>query len=271
MNGVFLLLCLSLRRVRMLLIGMGSLLAGFQMLRVVMAASMQNRGELDHLSDLVPPVVRAVIGPAFSNVVSFQGLVCGAYYDLAIMISLVALTITVSTLPAGEIESGFADLVLARPVPRHWIVTRTIALSLISIAAMLSTIATGTQLGVWLFAPDGMTGPPLSRIAALAGNMGLLLLCWSGVAMALGAGLRRGRACGITALTALAALLLDYAARIWPDLDFISWLSPFHYFRPFEIVVGDPLEVGNAAIMAAIGFTGFVVAYYVISERDIKR
>ena len=50
--------------------------------------------------------------------------------------------------------------------------------------------------------------------------------------MAFGAACRRGVASATTALLAFAALLLDWAHRLWPPLDWVAWLSPFYYFNP---------------------------------------
>ena len=184
---------------------------------------------------------------------------------------LLALAIALATLPASEIETGFADLILARPMRRHWLITRTIALVLFSILLMLLMIMAGTWAGLALFAP------PDASVAAgapdrLAGSgSGMLLLCWSGVAMAFGAACRRGVARPATSLLAFAALLLDYAQKLWPALECVGWLSPFRYFTPFELVMGDPLPVENLLVLWAIALTGFTLAYFLISQRDISR
>jgi hypothetical protein len=99
----------------------------------------------------------------------------------------------------------------------------------------------------------------------------MLLLCWSGVALAFGAACRPGVARPAASLIAFTALLLDYAQKLWPALECIGWLSPFRYFTPFELVMGDPLPVENLLVLWAIAMTGFTVAYFIISHRDISR
>ena len=89
--------------------------------------------------------------------------------------------------------------------------------------------------------------------------------------MALGAGWRRGWAAATTSLLAFAALLLDWAQRLQPSLERIGWLSPFHYFNPYDLVAGKPLPLEDLVVLWAIAMTGFVVAYFVISQRDISR
>jgi ABC-2 type transport system permease protein len=270
MSGAFLLFRLSLKRVRMLLCVTGLLLAEFQMLRVRIAAS-HDVGDYQQIAALLPPSVRAILGPSLTSVLSFNGIVCGGYFDLGIVITLVVLTITLATLPASEIETGFADLILARPIRRHWLITRTIALVLLAILLMLFMIMAGTWAGLAMFASPDVSGPPAHQTASLALNLAMLLLCWSGVAMAFGAACRPGVARPAASLIAFAALLLDYAQKLWPAIECVGWLSPFRYFTPFELVMGDLLPVENLLVLGAIAMTGFTLAYFIISHRDISR
>ena len=270
MSAAFLLFRLSLKRVRMLLCVTGLLLAGFQALRVHIAAS-HSAGDYEQIATLLPPSVRAILGPALTSVMSFNGIVCGGYFDLGIVIALVVLTITLATLPASEIETGFADLILARPIRRHWLIPRPSALVLLSILLRLFLIMVGTWAGLAMFAPPDASGPPAWQTASLALDLAMLLLCWSGVALAFGAACRPGVARPAASLLAFAALLLDYAQKLWPALECVGWLSPFRYFTPFELVMGDPLPVENLVVLGAIALTGFTLAYFIISHRDISR
>ena len=268
---LFLLFRLSLKRVRLLLMVTGFLLAFVQMLRVRIAAELHDTGQFDQLAALLPLAVRKIIGSALGGVLTFNGIVCGVYFDTGYVIALLALGITLATLPASEIESGFADLVLARPLPRHWLVTRTIALVLVGIALMLLMILAGTWLGLELFAPADAPWPSAQQTGALSLSLGMLVFCWSGVALALGAACRRGVASAATSVLAFGALILDWAQRLWPPLDWIAWLSPFHYFNPYDLVDGGSLPVENLLVLWAISMTGFTLAYLFISQRDIAR
>jgi ABC-2 type transport system permease protein len=271
MKAAWLLFRLSLKRVRTLLWATGLVLAGFQILRVLIAASVHNAGEFQQLAALLPPIVRTIIGPSLASVISFEGIVCGGYFDLGIVLALVGLSIALGTVPASEIETGFADLILSRPVRRHWLITRTIGLVLFAVLSMLLTILAGTWFGLALFAPPDVSAFPPVQTGPLALNLGLLLLSWGGVAMAFGAACRRGVAAGTTALLAFGTLLLDYAQKLWPPLERVGWLSPFKYFTPFELVTGTPLPVENLLVLGAIALTGFTLAYLFITQRDISR
>ena len=270
MTGAWLLLALSLKRARTLLLATGSLLAAFQVLLVLIARSIHRAGEFEKLASLLPPFMRALLGPSVASVMSFSGVVCLGYFDLAIVIALLALTIALATVPASEVESGFAELILARPLRRHWLITRTIALLLLSILMMLALMIAGTWVGLATLAPESIPWPSPRMLALLALNLGLLMLCWGGVAMAFGAACRRTVASAVTGLLALATLLLDLTGRLWPPANRFAWLSPFRYFIPFDIVMGSELPVENILVLWAVAMTGFTAAYVLFSQRDLS-
>jgi len=269
MTGPILLLSLSLKRARTLLVATGLLLAAFQVLLVLIASSI-HPSKFEDLAALLPPFVRALLGPAVASVMSFGGIVCLGYFDLAIVAALLALIIALATLPASEVETGFADLLLARPLRRHWIITRAIALVLISTLTMVALMMAGTWVGLAMLAPDDAQWPSPMMIGSLALNLGMLMLCWSSVALALAAACRRSVASATTGLLALAALLLDLTARLWPAAEPFAWLSPFRYFIPFDLVMGTALPVENILVLWAIAMSGFTVAYLLFSQRDIS-
>jgi ABC-type transport system involved in multi-copper enzyme maturation permease subunit len=270
MRGPLLLLSLSLKRARTLLLATGLLLAAFQVLLVLVARSIDHAGEFEQIGALLPPFVRTILGPSVASVLSFRGVVCIGYFDLGIVIALLALAIALATVPASEVESGFVDLILARPLRRHWIITRTIALVLLSILIMMAFMMAGTWAGLVAHAPEDVQWPSPRLIGSLALNLGLLMLCWGGIAMALGAACRRSVASGTTGLLALTTLLLDYVGRLWPPAEQFAWLSPFRYFIPFDLVMGIPLPAENVLVLWAIAMTGFILAYYLFSQRDIS-
>jgi len=270
MRGPFRLFALAVKRARILLAATGLLLGAFQVLMVFIASSIKPQA-MDQIADLLPPFVRNILGPAVASVMSFSGMVCIGYFDLVIVIALLALVIALATLPASEIETGVADLLLARPLPRHWIITRTIALVVFAITLMLALMLAGTWIGLVAFASEIETWPSVGTVASLALNLGLLILCWGGIAMAFGSACRRSVAGAATGLLALFMLLLDLVRSIWSPAERVAWLSPFHYFVPFELVMGQPLPVENLLVLWAIAMTGFTVAYFLFSQRDISR
>ena len=262
----------SWKRVRTLSLVIGLLLAALQIVLIFVAGSIQSSGGFDQLSALLPPFARVLLGPSAAAFLSFSGIVCLGYFQLAVMGGLIAMAITLATTPASEIENGFMDLILSRPLARHWIITRTIALTVFVTAALLLVMVAGTGAGLELFAPQNTDWPSRKLIASLAVNLGLLALCWGGVASAIGAkASRRSVAGGATGLLAFATFLLDYVGRLWQPAESVAWLSPFRYYNPFEMITGHPLPMKDLLVLGSIAAAGFGTAYFLFARRDISR
>jgi ABC-2 type transport system permease protein len=247
------------------------LLAAFQVLLIIVASSIQRSNAFEQIGALIPPFARELMGPSFTSFMSFKGIVCLGYFHLAVMGSLVAVSIALATMPTSEIETGFIDLILSRPVARYWIITRSIIVATFCTVALLVMMMAGTWTGLKALAPRNVAWPAPNLILSLAINLGLLMLSWSGVAMAIGSASRRRSVAGaLGGLLALATFLLDYVARAWQPAQSVGWLSPFRYYSPFELVMGTKLPPKNLFVLASIALTGFALAYVLFSRRDIS-
>src|SRR2546422_7380963 len=144
MKGAVTLLRHSLKRVRTLVLVMGTLLSVFQVVLILVAGSIQRSNGFDQLGSLIPDFMRNLMGPSFIGLMSFSGIVCVGYFHIAVMGSLVGLTIALATEPASEIETGFIDLVLARPIARHWLISRSVALIIVCTVFTILMMMLGT-------------------------------------------------------------------------------------------------------------------------------
>jgi ABC-2 type transport system permease protein len=260
----------SLRRIRGVLIALGLLLAGFQFLLTEVAAYLMRQGMFNRLSDLIPEFVRAAAGPSALAFMSYTGIVALGYFHPIVMTALVGLTIAIATEPVGEIEMRFVDLTLARPLTRRELVTRTALVLVAAGSLMLALMVVGTWSGLTCCAPPEAERPSFGLILALAMSLGTIMTCWAGVALAIGAVSRRRSVAGAVAGgVALAAYLLDYLGRAWEPAAGVSVLSPFHYFEPMTVIMGQPLSGGNAAVLIGVGLAGLLASYIVIARRDI--
>jgi len=130
----------------------------------------------------------------------------------------------------------------------------------------------GTLVGLNSLAPKDIAWPGPRLISSLATNLGLLVLCWGGIAMAVGSASRRRSVAGALAgLLALATFLLDYVGRAWQPAESLAWLSPFRHYSPFELLMGKELSTTNILVLAGIAVAGFALAYLVFSRRDISQ
>ena len=272
MSGAFYLLLHTLKRNRTLVFTTGILIAAFQIVLVLVGRSLHRSGTFSQIEAMMPPFIRAVFGPSLASFMSFAGITCVGYIEIAVIGALVAISMALATTPAAEIETGFIDLILSRPIARHWIITRTIVALAVSVGTLCVMMMAGTWIGLKMLAPPDAILPSARLIGSLALNLALLTLSWGGVAMALGSVSRRRRvAGGIAGLLALSTYLLEYTGRLWKPAESVSWLSPFHYYTPFELVMGNPLPAKNLLVLAGIAVAGFAAAYVLYSRRDIAK
>jgi ABC-2 type transport system permease protein len=272
MKSLLILLAHSLKRVRTLVIVMGAMLAVFQVFLIIVARSLQRSNAFGQIETLIPPFVRELLGPSLISFMSFSGIVCVGYFHPVVMASLIAVSIALSTTPTSEIETGFIDLIFSRPLARHWIITRSLIVVTICAFGLLVMMMLGTALGLKGLAPKDIAWPGSRLILSLAINLGLLMLCWGGIAMVIGSrSRRRGAAGALTGLLALATFLLDYVARAWQPAESIAWVSPFRYYSPFDLIMGKPLPTRNLIVLAGAAVAGFALAYFFFSRRDIAQ
>ena len=260
----------SLKRVRVLVGVMALILAMFQVLTSLMAATFEESQAFARISALVPEFIRQLMGPSLLGMLSFAGVVCLGYFHFAVVAWLVGSAIALATEPASELEHGFADLILAHPIPRRAVITRTVAVVVLCSVFVLSMMMAGTWIGLLWLAPPGAAWPAPRLILSLTANLGALMLCWGGIALAIGAATRRRAvAASAAGVLALGLFLFDYVARVWKPAKPFAWISPFHYYNPLNLVVGQPLAWPHVAALVGVGAAGTAIAYFVYSRRDI--
>lgn len=262
----------SLGRVRALVLAIGALLAWLQLVLIVVAGSLESSGQFAQLAKLLPPFVQAMLGPSMTAFLSFGGIVSLGYFEPGVIFAVVGLAIAVGTRIAVEVETGFVDLILARPVPRHLLVTRAMLVALLSVGTVVALMLAGTWIGLATLAPADAERPSTGLILSLAANLGLLGLTWSSLSLAVAcASRRRGVAAGISGVSALVLFLLDYVARLWEPAQRLAWLSPFHYFDPLAMVMGAELPGRHLIALSAMAAGGLAASYVFFLRRDISR
>jgi beta-exotoxin I transport system permease protein len=269
-RGTLVLVGHSVRRVRAMVLGLGLLLAGFQFLLTQVAAYLVRRSAFGQLALLIPDFVRSVAGPSALAFMSFSGVVGLGYFHPIVIAAVLALTIVIASEPAAEVETRFVDLTLSRELGRTDLVTRTVLVFAIAAAFVLGVMAAGTWVGLTCCTPADVPRPSARTIASLAVSLGTVMTCWAGVALAAAAfARRRAPVGGVVGVAALGAYLLDYLGRAWDPARRLSALSPFHYFEPTSLVMGEPLRLYNVMVLAGIGIVGTAIAYAAFSRRDI--
>ncbi len=246
----------NLRHQARLLAAMVVGLAIFEVLIAWVAAKIEAaEGLRGFLESILPPDAQEAVFSQF-GLVSFPGAVAFGFVHPVAIVATAAFVIVVATIPAAERESGFLDLVLARPVPRSRYVLASAVLVVVGALVLPAALLGGAAVALGIVEVEDRL--PLARYVPSAAGLTFLLLAVGGYALWFAAGAKRrgaavGRAVGLT----LAFYVLEYLADFWEPLDRIRWVSPFHYFKPIEAAVvphtplADPIVLGAAFVVLA--------------------
>jgi ABC-type transport system involved in multi-copper enzyme maturation permease subunit len=257
----------SLGRVRILSTSLALVLIGLQLAIIAAAASFADGGNFERLAQIVPAFVMQTMGPALT---SFSGMVLFAYFDPLIVMLLVQFAIYLATEPAGEVESNLVDLILARPLPRHWMVTRSFLVMAIGTVVTSGAMVASTWAGLWWMAPLNTQWPAPRTVISMSAHMTLIAWCFGCAALAAsGWARRRGAVVGAVGVVAIAAYLVELLESIWAPARELAPFSPFHYYSEAGIIAGTGGEARDFAVLGSIVLAAMAVAYWRYQRRDL--
>jgi ABC-2 type transport system permease protein len=257
----------SLRRLLPLAAGLAAVLCAFEYALVAVAASYERAGKFGQLAAFVPDFAQGHIGKALT---SFSAMTTSGYFEPAVVLIVAQFTIHVAAEPAAEIESGLVDVVIARPLPRHWLVSRALLVMIVSTLALLLLMGAATALGLALLAPRGARWPGASSILWISVNLALVAWCFGAATLAVaGWARRRASAQGTVAVACVAFYLISLVSGWWAPARPFARLTPFHYFTGAAIISGGGMLARNLSLLASavVLFSG--VAYWQFGRRDL--
>lgn len=258
----------SFARHRALLAALAALLSAFQVLDIVVAYNLQQNAIYSQFATMVPAFIQEAMGGALVG--TFMGAVAVGFVHPLVMLSLSCAAIYLASEPAGEVEDGLVDLVVARPVRRYLIVTRSAFVCATGTLAVVTAMFVTSRVTVHWLTPGQANVVAASRLGWVALN--LLAIVWSvgagALALASHVG-ERARAAGSVALVAVFLYLLQFGAAAWAPLRPFARVSPFHYYEAMQTLMGTATPALHIAglLTAALALLG--VAYLLYAGRDL--
>lgn len=264
------LLLRSASQARYLLLGSFALLIGFQIIIVGQAAEIERTQSFSRMAELLPGFLQRGLGSKAMLLATFKGTVAFGYFHPVVCILVSGLAIYLATEPAHEVESGLVDLELARSVPRHRLLTRSLLLALASLVAATALMAAGTSLGAAIFGAGDVGLPtPAVRLRLLV-NLVALGWCTGGFALFVATVSRRWMTAFTTVmLLTVVAYMIDFLSIGWRPMRLIAWMSPFHYYPALSIVAGDAPMVYDVAVLLTAATVFIALAYWQFQRRDL--
>lgn len=264
------LLLRSLMRARFVLIGGGLLIFALQIVIIGHAAEVQRTNAFASVANLMPAFLQRGLGNKAMLLATFKGTVAFGYFHPVVCLLITAMAMFITTEVAHEVESGLVDLELARTVPRRRLLTRSLALALAAVLAVLLVMAFGTLLGIRIFDAGGMDLPPPRMRMELLVNLFALAACFSALGLLVASASRRwATAFTAVALTSVVGYIIDFLALGWTPAKTIAWLSPFHYYPALSILAGDADTARNLSILLVVSAAMIAAAYWQFQRRDL--
>jgi ABC-type transport system involved in multi-copper enzyme maturation permease subunit len=267
---VIALLARSASQARYVLLAVFALLFGFQLIIVGQAAEIERTSSFSRMAELVPAFLQRGLGSRAMLLATFKGTVAFGYFHPVVCMLVAVMAMYVMTEPAHEVESGLVDLELARSVPRHRLLTRSLLLASASTALAILLMFAGTAAGGRIFDAEGMGLPSVAIRARLLLHLAGVAACFGSFALLLATLSRRWTTAFTTAaLTAVVLYLLDFIAIGWRPIRAVAWLSPFHYYPALSIVAGDAPDWRNVAVLFGAAGAFVAAAYWRFERRDL--
>jgi ABC-type transport system involved in multi-copper enzyme maturation permease subunit len=264
------LLLRSASQARYLLLGSSVLLCGFQIVIVGQAAEIERTQSFSRMAELLPGFLQRGLGSKAMLLATFKGTVAFGYFHPVVCILISGLAMYLTTEPAHEVEIGLVDLELARSVPRHRLLTRSLLLMLGSVAVAAVLMAGGTWLGASLFGAGDLGLPTPAVRAWLLINLVALAWCLGSFALLVATLSQRWMTAFTTVmLTAVVMYLVDFLAIGWRPIRTIAWISPFHYYPALSVVAGDAPMAYDLTVLGAAGAVLTALAYWRFQRRDL--
>jgi ABC-2 type transport system permease protein len=260
----------SLSRVRGVTLGVAALLVGFQLLVVVVASEQEDAQSFELMMRLAPSFLQRQLGPAMPLLMSFQGFVTFGYFHPVVVLTVALVAALIASELAGDVEAGYVDLLLSRPMARHWLVTRSLLLTAVLPGALAVVMMATTWIALAAFAPSGARWPSAITVASLAARLVGIAWCFGALALALGGFVRRrAGALAPTAITAVSLYLIELLAGAWRPIRRAGSLSPFHYYQGTAVLTGSADLVADLTTLLAMTLPLVALAYWQFSRRDV--
>jgi ABC-type transport system involved in multi-copper enzyme maturation permease subunit len=267
---VIALLLRSASQARYLMLGSLTLLWAFQIIIVGQAAEIERTNSFGRMAELLPGFLQRGLGSKALILATFKGTVAFGYFHPVVCILVAGMAMYLATEPAHEIESGLVDVELARSMPRHRLLTRSLVLAFVALVVAVSVMALGTWMGARLFGAGEFGLPSTGVRVRLLGNLLALGWCLAGFALLVAALSRRWMTAFTTVmLTAVIAYMIDFLAIGWRPMETIAWLSPFHYYPALSIIAGDAQTGRDLSVLLAASAVFIGLAYFQFQRRDL--
>jgi ABC-2 type transport system permease protein len=170
--------------------------------------------------------------------------------------------------PAGEVDRGTIDVLLAMPVSRWGLYVSESVVWMASAGVVLTLGLAGSMVGERGNPPE--TQPTPAHVGIVLVNLACLYGAVGGVAWLVSAlSDHRGRAIAVVFAVVVASFLINYLAQLWKPAERLSVLSVLTYYRPLFILRDGAWPSKDLAILGGTALVTWSAAGWTFSRRDL--
>jgi ABC-2 type transport system permease protein len=236
----------------------------FAAMFVWIGPSVTASGEIDQLTEALPPLFRSLLG--FETMGSLAGLLAGEFYTFAWLVGLGGyLAYSAAGSVAGDLRSDRMDTVLAAPVSRTSVLLGKYLALLVPIAVA------NVAVPVVLYAGSRLVDAPLPAADLLAVHALSVpyLLCWGAVGLLAGVVVRRGRTASRAALGVVVAAWLGESLVVGSDIAWLGAVAPMRHYDPPAVLVDGSYDLAGAAVLSVAAVVLVALASAAFARADL--
>ncbi|HEX9890556.1 MAG TPA: ABC transporter permease subunit [Actinomycetota bacterium] len=226
-------------------------------------------GQVPEFFRTPPKAIEAFLGGS-ADFFSAEGWLSAALlHPVILSLQTVGAVMVASGAVAAELERGSLDLVLTRPVGRGPFLMGKALASLTTVTAVHAGALAGALLArVWV---DGVDAIPVGSMLTTFAGSWALFSALSMIALLISTrSSLRGRSVGAAVAVVVGSFFLNFMALLFDDIAGLRYASPFHYFRPADILSGDPY-LPDLLVLVALGAVSLLGALWWFGRRDLTR
>ncbi len=214
------------------------------------------------LAALLGAEVGKVVGPAILSMIGWS-------HPLLLALVWAQAIVVCTRVPAGEVDRGTLDVLLALPVTRTSLYVSESAPFVITSLLIVSVGLAGNVIGNWISGLE--RAGSLRQLALVAINLYALSLAVGGLASFLSSVCdRRGRAVGSAFAVMLASLFLSSISTFDATVKKASVASLLNYYRPFRILQERASPLEDILVLLVVGTVLWVCGAVVFVRRDLR-
>ena len=220
---------------------------------------------MEFIQKILSALLGAEVGTVGPAVLSMLGWV----HPIVLALVWAHAIVVCTRVPAGEVDRGTLDVLLALPVTRTSIYVSESAVFVFSSLLIVGVGFAGNVVGNWISGLE--RAGSLGQLSLVALNLSALSLAVGGLSSFLSSVCdRRGRAMGSAFAILMASLFLSSMSTFNAIVKSVSVVSLLNHYRPYRILQERAIPLGDIMVLLGVGTVLWVIGAAVFVRRDLR-